>query len=222
MEKLMGVRGQVGCAAHRGSAAERGIELGLLNPGASLEDCQAVAVKEFDRLSALSTDPNKEKERDAVPGIVEQGLIELRPYGKPSHTQHKIEWKHDELPLPFVGYVDFLFEDNGVVVDLKTQLRLSSEIAVNHAKQASLYCAAISDNLEGRISYVTPKKAATYRVENMREHLAALVKVAKTIERFLSISDDPKILATYVAPNYDSYFWNDTRTRQAGFEIWGY
>lgn len=222
MEKLMGLRGQVGCAAYRGTSVERGIEAGIMDLEKPLAECQEIAVKEFDRLSALSTDPNREKEREAVPGIVEQGLIELRPYGKPSHTQHKIEWKHPDLPLPFIGYVDFFYEESGVVVDLKTQLRLSSEISVNHAKQVSLYCAAISDNLEGRISYVTPKKAATYRVENMREHLGALVKVAQTMERFLSVSDDPKVLAGLVAPNYDAFYWNDKRTRQSGYEIWGF
>jgi hypothetical protein len=56
----------------------------------------------------------------------------------------------------------------------------------------------------------------------MREHLSALVKVAQTIERFLSINDDPQALAQYVAPNYDSYLWNDTRARQAAFQIWGF
>lgn len=222
MEKLMGIRSPVGCAAHRGTAAEHGISLGLMKPDASLDECKAAALLEFDRLSGLSTDPNREKEREAVPGIVEQGLAELRPYGVPSHTQHKIEWKHPDLPLPFIGFIDFYFEQSGVVVDLKTQLRLSSEIAVNHAKQVSLYCAALSDNLDGRITYCTPKKAATYRVENMREHLAALVKIAQTLERFLSLSDDPKVLASYVAPNYDLYYWNDNRARQAGFEIWGF
>jgi hypothetical protein len=222
MEKLMGIRSPVGCAAHRGTAAEAGIAVGLMDPAKPLGECQELAVKEFDRLAALSTDPNRDKERAAVPNIVAQGLDALRPYGVPSHTQHKIEWQHPDLPLPFIGYVDFYFEQSGVIVDLKTQHRLASEVAVNHAKQISLYCAAISDNLEGRITYCTPAKHATYRVENMREHLSALVKVAQTIERFLSISDDPQALAQYVAPNYDSYFWNDTRARQAAFQIWGF
>ncbi len=222
MEKLLGIRSPVGCAAHRGSASEAGIAAGLINPDKPLVECQELAVKEFDRLSALSTDTNRDKERAAVPNIVAQGLDALRPYGAPSHTQLKIEWQHPDLPLPFIGYVDFYFEQSGVIVDLKTQHRLASEVAVNHAKQISLYCAAISDNLEGRVTYCTPVKHATYRVENMREHLSALVKVAQTIERFLSISDDPQTLARYVAPNYDSYLWNDTRARQAAFQIWGF
>lgn len=221
MEKVMGIRGSVGCAAHRGSAAERGIELGLMNPEASLEECQAAAIKEYERLSALSTDPNRDKERDAVPGIVEQGLIELRPYGKPSHTQHKIEWQHPELPLPFIGYIDFMWEEHGIIVDLKTQLRLSSEIANNHARQVALYAGSQGDNYDGRVCYVTPKKAATYSVENMRQHVDALVKVAKAIDAFLSVAPTAEELARIVVPNVDSFYYSDPTTRQKAFEIFG-
>lgn len=221
MEKLMGVRGSVGCSAHRGSAAERGIEAGIMDAALPLEACQEIAIKEYDRLSALSTDPNREKERDAVPGIVEQGLLELRPYGKPSHTQHKIEWQHPELPLPFIGYVDFAWEEHGIIVDLKTQLRLTSEINSKHARQVALYAGSMGDNYDGRVTYVTPKKAATYRVENMREHVETLVKIAKTIERFLSISDSPEDLAKIILPDTESFYFSDAATRQKAFEIFG-
>lgn len=221
MEKLMGIRGQVGCAAHRGSAAERGIEAGLLDMEKPLAECQEIAVKEFDRLSALSTDPNRDKERDAVPGIVEHGLAELRAYGKPSHTQHKIEWQHPDLPLPFIGFIDFMWEDHGIIVDLKSQLRLSSEIANNHARQVALYAGSMGDNYDGRVCYVTPKKAATYRVENMRQHVDALVRVAKAIDAFLSVAPTPEELARIVVPNVDSFYYNDPATRQKAFEIFG-
>jgi hypothetical protein len=221
MEKLLGMRGSVGAAAYRGTAAEHGVTVGLINPAASLRSCQDAAVKEFDRLSALSTDPNREKERDAVTGIVEQGLAELRQYGVPSLVQQRIEWKHESLPLPFIGFSDFVWEDHGIIVDLKSQLRLSSEISTNHARQVALYGAALTDNADLRICYATPKKCATYRVENAREHLAALVRIAQTIERFLSVSDDPKELAGIVVPNVDSFYYNDPTTRQKAFEVYG-
>jgi hypothetical protein len=218
--KLKGIRNSVGAAAHRGTASEHGVAMGLMDPSAAVADCQAAAVKEFDRLTALSGDPNREKERDAVPGIVEQALAELRPYGVPSHTQFKIEWSHPELPLPFLGFADFYYEQSGVVVDLKSQLRLSSEISPQHARQISLYCGAISDNLDGRITYATPKKAATYQVENMREHLDALVRIAQRIERFLSISEDMAELCNLVIPNTDLFYY-DAATRQSAFEVFG-
>lgn len=218
--KLKGVRGSVGAAAYRGTAAEHGVAIGLMDLSAPVADCQAAAVKEFDRLTALSGDPSREKERDAVPGIVEQALAELRPYGTPTDTQYKIEWSHPDLPLPFIGFADFVWQDAGIVVDLKSQLRLSSEISTSHARQVSLYCGAISDNFDGRVTYATPKKAATYQVENMRDHVGALVKIAQRIERFLSISDDIDELCELVIPN-TSLFYYDPPTRQAAYEIFG-
>lgn len=221
MEKLMGIRNPVGCAAHRGTAAEHGIAIGLQDPGASLEKCKEAALQEFDRLTALSTDPARDKEREAVPGIVEHGLAELRPYGVPSHLQHKIEWQHPDLPLPFIGYIDFMWEDHGIIVDLKSQLRLSSEIANNHARQVALYAGSQGDNYDGRVCYATPKKAAVYRVENMRQHVDALVRVAKAIEAFLSVAPTAEELARIVVPNVDSFYYNDRNTRQKAFEIFG-
>lgn len=218
--KLKGVRNSVGSAAHRGSAAEHGVAMGLMDPSAPVADCQAAAVKEFDRLTALSGDANREKEREAVPGTVEQALAELRPYGVPSHTQYRIEWARPDLPLPFIGYADFFWEESGIIVDLKSQLRLSSEISTPHARQVSLYCGAISDNLDGRVCYSTPKKSAVYQVENMREHVEALVKIAQRIERFLSVSDDIDELCGLVIPN-TSLFYYDPPTRQAAYEIFG-
>lgn len=221
MEKIMGIRGSVGCAAHRGTAAERGIEAGLVNPEKPVAECQELAMKEFDRLAALSTDPNRDKERDAVAGIVESGLTELRPYGRPSHCQHKIEWQHPDLPLPFIGFIDFMWQDHGIIVDLKSQLRLTSEIANNHARQVALYAGAQGDNYDGRVTYVTPKKAATYRVENMRQHVDALVRIAKAIDAFLSVAPTPDELKRLVVPDVDSFYYSDRTTRQKAFEIFG-
>lgn len=221
MEKVMGIRGQVGCAAYRGTASEHGVTLGLMNPAATLEECQAAAVKEFDLLSALSTDTNREKERDAVPGIVAQGLAELRPYGPPSHVQRRIEWQHPELPLPFVGYIDFMWEDHGIIVDMKSQLALSSKISNSHARQVALYAGSQGDNYDGRVTYCTPKKAATYRVENMRQHVEALVRIAKAIEAFLSVAPTAEELARIVVPNVDSFYYADPHMRQKAFEIFG-
>lgn len=222
LEKLMGRRQPVGCAAHRGNAAELGIITGLNNADATLEECQEAAVKEFDRLTSLSGDPNREKERKAVPLIVAQGLTELRPYGKPSHYQQEVVWEHPDLPLPMRGFIDLRWEDQGILTDIKTTMRVPSEISGSHARQVSSYGFAISDNLDLRVSYISDKRAVTYSVENSKQHLEAMIKIANALEKFLSISDDPRDLAQYVAVDFSSFYWSDPAARQAGFEVWGY
>ena len=222
LEKLMGKRQPVGCAAHRGNAVEAGIIMGLNDPDAPLEDCIAKALTEFDRLSALSTDHNREKERKGIGGMVQNGLAELRPYGKPSHYQREVIWQHPDLPLPVKGFVDLQWEDHGILTDIKTTFRVPSEISETHARQVASYGYALSDNIDLRLSYISDKKAVTYRLENARDHLNALVKVGQTLERFLSLSDDPKELAKYVAVDFGSFYWSDPAARRAGFEVWGY
>ena len=120
MERLMNVRTQVGAAAFRGTAVEAGIVHGLMND-ANLFECQAVAKKEFDKLSALSSDPRRDKEYAAIPEMVEQGLSELWPYGKPSSTQGKIEYHVEGLAVPLIGFFDLEWENHGVLVDLILQ-----------------------------------------------------------------------------------------------------
>lgn len=225
MEKLLGHRSSPGCAAHRGTAAEAGIEIGLLNPDLPVAEAQAHALKEYDRLSALSADPNRQKEREAIPGIVEIGLAELRQYGVPTRAetgrQHKISVMLEGVPVPVIGYLDFLFEQHGIIVDLKTQLRLSSEISEPHARQVALYQAA-KGNYQARIAYTTPKKIGVYVLESGRQHLDALRQICIRLDRFLSVSKDPQELAGIVVPDFSSFYWNDPATRARGREVFGF
>ena len=225
MERLLGYRSSPGCAAHRGTAAEAGIEIGLINPDLPVAECQAHALREFDRLSALSADPSRQKEREAIPGIVEVGLAELRQYGVPTLSetsrQHKVSVTLDDVPVPVIGYLDFLFDQHGIIVDLKTQLRLSSEISEPHARQVALYQHA-HGNHQARIAYTTPKKIGVYVLENGRQHLDALRQIARRLERFLSVSKDPQELAGIVVPDFASFYWNDPATRARGREVFGF
>ena len=71
------------------------------------------------------------------------------------------------------------------------------------------------------MTYVTPKKSATYVVDQVDDHLLAIKRIGMTIQRFLSLSTDPEELASYVVPDTSSFYFNDDEARQAAFEIWG-
>jgi len=221
LQKCMKKTNPVGPAAHRGTASETGIAHGLLDPGASVEECVTVAREQFNSLTALKPDPRTDKERDAIAGFVKQGLAELRPYGVPSSLQGHVSHTVEGLSVPIIGYYDFEWAHKGVLIDLKTTHRLPSKISLPHARQVSLYKAVRGDNLSARISYTTPAKVATYELENYRQHLEALERVALTIQKFLSISEDPLELASLVVPDVDSFYFDDAMTRQEVFNIWG-
>lgn len=218
LEKVIGVRQPVGVPAHRGIAVEDGVTLGLLDPKASEAACVEVAFKKYDTLTALSGDKRREDCRTTIPDMVRAALKELRPYGIPSKCQGFVEVRPDGLKLPIVGYFDFEWEQHGILVDLKTTEKLPSSIKPPHARQVSFYCG--TDNFDARLTYTTPKKVATYKVENIREHRAALFQIAQRIENFLALSNDPKFFTSITAPDIESFYWNGPPARQLAFEHW--
>jgi hypothetical protein len=217
LERIVGLRQPVGSPAHRGTAVEDGITHGLMNPQAEINDCVAVALKKYDTISALSADKRREDYRATIHEMVKTGLEELRPYGIPSKTQGFVEWRPEGLRCPIVGYFDYEWEQHGVLVDLKTTEKLPSSIKIPHARQVALYTQ--SDNIDARLTYCTPKKRATYRLENVREHRNALHQIALRVEKFLSLSDDPEFFKSITAPDYESFYWGGP-ARQIGFEHW--
>ena len=219
VQYLMGRRFGVGCAAHRGTASEEGVQAGLIDDKKPIEECQEIAIKKFDALTALSGDGRREKERAAIPGIVEQAITELRQYGPLTGYQGKVVNRFDDLQVDLLGFYDFLFGDAGIIVDLKTSLKLASAINPAHARQVSHYIRGT--NLEGRVCYATDKRLAVYRVENPMQSFEEMNNVARRVQRFLSVSKDPYELAGIVTPRVDEFWWSDPAARAAALEIYG-
>jgi hypothetical protein len=221
LEKVLGRRQPVGAPAHRGTAVEDGVTAGLMDPAKPLEECNAVAFKTYDRITALSGDKRREEYRATIPDMVKSALEELRPYGIPTHTQQFVSWKPEGLKYPIVGYLDYRWEQHGILVDLKTTEKLPSSIKIPHARQVALYATMTGDNVDARLTYCTPKKRATYQLENTRAHLTALHQIALRCEAFLALSDDPAFFTKITAPDFESFYWGGP-ARQIGFETWGF
>lgn len=219
LEKILGLRQPVGAPAHRGTAVEDGVTHGLLNPTASIIECAAVAFKKYDTITALSSDARREDYRETIPAMVESALTELRPYGIPTQCQGFIEWKPEGLAFPIVGYWDYHWEQHNITIDLKTTEKLPSAIKVPHARQVSLY--VTSNNADARVCYVTPKKRATYQVENIDAHRKALHQMAIKCEAFLALSDDPAFFKSITLPDLESFYWSGPPARQLAYEHWG-
>lgn len=220
LEKIVGMRQPMGVPAHRGTAVEAGVSAGLFEPDRPVADCIALAQARYAGLTALSGDPRREQYAADIPAMVQSALAELRPYGVPTAAQGRVEWRPEGLQAPIIGFFDFAWEQWGILVDLKTTERLPSQIKISHARQVSLYAAGLSDNIDARLSYVTPKKRATYKLENVREHCAALHRMALACERFLSLSDDPEFFVSITSPDFESFYWASPAARQLGWDVW--
>jgi hypothetical protein len=220
LQKCMKLKTPVGAAAHRGTSVETGVAFGLNDLSASVDTCVQVAMDQFRTLTATNTDPRREKEEASIAGFVATGLAELRPYGKPTALQGSVSLPVPGCAVPIIGFCDFEWEHLGVGTDLKTTHACPSEISLTHARQVSLYKVARGWK-EARVSYVTPKKSATYKLENSEQHLEVLFRICRAIQNFVALSPDPKFLASIVVPDVDSFYFNDALARQNAYEVYG-
>jgi len=230
MERLLGHRSPASALMARGKAVEDGVHTGLLNPALPLDTCVARALTVFDREMALTPDAKRESERAAIPGYVEHGLAELRQYGAPTGYQERIEIRLDDVPIPVIGFIDWRFDQHGMVVDLKTSERLPSAIPLSHSRQGAVYAKA-HGNYAMRFAYVKPVAAkkdgrAVVVFEQDRgdveRQLIALRQIALRLERFLALSTDPSELCGLLVPDYERFHWNNPVTRAHGASVYGF
>lgn len=221
---LLKKRTPVGPAAHRGSAIECGIEAGVFDPEMPVAECQKLALEMFHTRTRLSADPRIEKERECIPASVAIALAELRQYGLPEKPedgrQHKISIDLPGVPVPVIGFLDLLFPQHGLLVDIKTTSRIPSEMSDAHCLQGAIYATA-KDNHAVRFAYVSAKKIAVYVLEDAQRHIGRVIRTANAIENFLSLSDDPELLTKCFAPDLSSFYWGDQSAQRLAHEIWG-
>ena len=220
MERLLKRPAPVGAAAHRGTAIEAGVSLGLLYPEHEVSKCQQLGMQRFDALTALSTDHRQDREREAIEPTVAVALAELRQYGIPDEVQFRVEKPLDEGLPPLIGFIDFGWSRHGITLDLKTSLRLTSDISTAHGRQVAAY--VHGTNRQGRVAYATPKKVGVYPLDRAEERFAELVNIARRLDRFLSISKDPKELAALVIPDADSFYWSHPTALANRKEVYGF
>ncbi len=220
MEKVLGIKQPVGAPAHRGTAVESGVTVGLMKPDLPERECIDLASEQYHQLMALSGDPRRMEYAKTIPSMVTRGLEELRPYGIPSGIQKRVEWHPEGISVPIVGYLDYEWDKHGIITDLKTTKNMPSQIKESHARQVSLYCS--SNNYSGRLTYVTPQRRATYQLEAVEAHREALRRIAMACEAYLALSDDPGYFIRITSPDRESFYFSDPAARQQAFEIWGY
>jgi len=230
MERLLGHRSPASALMARGRAVEDGIHAGLLDPSLPVETCVARAVSTFDREMALTPDAKRESERAAIPGYVEHGLGELRQYGVPTAYQERIEIRLDDVPVPVIGFIDWRFDQHGIVVDLKTGERLPSAIPLSHTRQGAVYAKA-HGNYSMRFAYVKPsagkkdgRAVVVFELDRaeVERQLAALRQIALRLERFLALSVDPRELCGLLVPDYERFHWSNPVTRAHGAAVYGF
>lgn len=230
LERLLGMRHGSNAAMARGKAAEAGVHMALLQPHLSIEACIAEAERQYDAEMVLVPDANREDERKNIAGYVRYAAAELRLYGTPTAYQDKISVKLEGVSVPIIGFIDWRFDQHGLIVDLKTSERLPSKISEAHGRQGAIYAHA-HGNYGMRFCYAKPtpgkkdgKAVVIHEMsgEERERHMNALRQIALRLHRFLSLSTDSKELAGIVCPNYESFYWSNPQTRADGEKVFGF
>lgn len=220
---LYGRKSPFSAAAAAGVYAEDAVNDVLLH-GMTEQDAVDKAIAKWNSRFPLSLDAKLTDRRDVIPLMVANALQELKQYGEPERAdgdkQHKIGiacngngWK-----LPVIGYLDFYYPQHGLVVDLKTTMRMPSEMSASHGRQQAIYSAAMG-NQSVKFLYVTPKKAAWLWEDDAMPRLQEIKALLNRQERFLRVSPDRDVLRDIVPVNMESFYWlDDTATRK---ELYG-
>jgi hypothetical protein len=161
----------------------------------------------YDRLCGVENPYNPEM----IDGI----LKELEPYGPLVSYQRELLYQPIGFPMPIKGFLDFEFES--ACVDLKTKRAMPKAIDYSHRLQGAFY--AMATGKDQHFLYATDKKAQVIPLEDASSSAAELMAICRSVEKFLSVSDDPEELATMLFPDMTAFQWGDN-SRKAAQEIW--
>lgn len=221
---LFGKRPTFGSAAKAGVIVEDAV-VNVLARGFTMEDAIAAALGEYNKFTALSFTDSEKKRGDAIPGMIELAIDALKQYGEPEFdiepiTKNKKQKKIEILcngngwSLPIIGYIDLHFPKHGLVVDLKSTMRMPSEMSDSHKRQACIYQHAMG-NQAVKFLYVTGKKSEIFNCGDVKDTLAEIKSILNRQERFLSLGDKEKLRD--IVPINTNTFYNDVEVTKEVF-----
>lgn len=203
---LLSVKDESGPEAMRGTAVEAGLEAILR--GWTYERALEVTYANFEANAQGDASDKFIAERAGLGDYLKVAAEAVA--GKNAELlayQLKVEHWLDGVPVPLVGYIDFVFDD-GSLFDLKTTKRIPSIPTPSHARQVSIYMAA-RETTSGSLLYVSDKRAAPYLVEKPAVHLADLRRDALSLMRFLDRSESPAAAVLSLPCDLDGYLWGE-------------
>ena len=218
MQYLHGKRTGMSAAPWRGICVEDAVVETLM--GGSEEEAISNALAKFDQRFPIG-DEKTTKERDMITPMVQLAVEELTEFGKPEFPENErqekisITAKGDGWEIPVIGYLDLVFPQHGVVIDLKTTSRLPSSMSAEHVLQRAIYQKA-KGNMAVRFLYVTPKKAVMLEDGDVNETLALAKAQINRLEAFLRAVD--KDTARAIVPlNPNSFYWSGAEALRKEF-----
>lgn len=214
---LHGYKGIFGAAPMAGILVEEAV-VNVLARGWTEEKALKEALKSFDKRFAIGATEKDLKRRNAMEGMIGLALDELKEFGEPefnedgSQQQINLMCNGDGWKLNIMGYMDLVYPQHGLIVDLKTSFRLPSVMSNEHTRQGAIYRQAMG-NQTMKFLYVTAKKSGWLEVEDTKPVLEEIKQLLNRQERFLSLGDKD-LLKSIVPVNASSFYWTDEQAER--------
>ena len=160
-------------------------------------------------------DDRTEKERAVIESMIRNTVEVMEEYGEPifsidgEQQKVKINCVTDNFTLPIIGYLDFVYPEHGLVIDLKTTNRMPSTMSAAHRRQRCFYEKCMG-NHEVKFLYVTSKKTKFLSEGDVAEELALMKSQLIRQEKFLK-QGNKEFLRDIVPIDPNHFFWADKK-----------
>lgn len=208
-------RGIFSPAAKAGVLVEDAV-CNVLAAGFTRDEAVKSALGEYAKFTALGCSESDRKRGESMEGMIDLALEALKPYGEPTFErdmfgkllQRKVELtcNGNGWTLPLIGYTDFIFEKAGVCIDLKTSMRLATDLSDSHKRQACLYQKYLG-NIRVSFLYVTGKKSNLIECPDVTDTLSEIKETLNRQERFLASGDADHLRS--IVPVVKSSYYHD-------------
>jgi hypothetical protein len=218
MQYVFGQRTGMGPAAWRGVCIEDAVVDTLL--GNDEDKAIAAALAKFDKRYMIG-DLKTTKERNMIEATTKNAVAELRQYGKPEFSdenrQEKISLtaKFDEFSIPVIGFLDLVFPEHGIVIDLKTSKNAPTSMSPEHQIQRCIYAKA-KGNMAVKFLYATPKKTALLEDGDVATTMAEVKNTIARMEKFC-LKVDKEDVRDWLPINKGTFYWNGSESLRKEF-----
>lgn len=212
LKRVFGLKGKANANMWRGDAVEAGLQFFLHNRDKqdNAVNAKKHAVDTFWHRAAGEVDDESEAASALVPDMVEQGIMALADFKHPlMASQLQVQHFFDDVDAPFVGNLDFVFEDKSII-ELKTTTRCPSSlesVSLSHRWQAALYATARDHPVH--LLYLTAKKSNCFVVEPNDPSLRTMLMTARAMGNSLGNCEDGLSLLKSLPMNVDSFYWDE-------------
>ena len=218
MQYLYGKRTAMGPAPWRGICVEDAVVEILL--GGKETEALDRAMEKFNSRFMIA-DEAIAREADRIAPMVQIAVAELQQYGKPEFPEDErqekisITAKGEGWAIPVIGFLDLVYPDHGLVIDLKTTGRIPSSMSAEHQLQRAIYAKA-KGNMAVKFLYVSEKKASLLEDGDPNELLAQAKVQINRMEAFLRTLDKEQARAIVpLAPS--SFYWKGSEELRKEF-----